>query len=153
MMQDAALRETVNLDDYPDLAMVLLGFKVRRIGALPALLRIGRGLSEVHRNPPDGLLRDERMLFGWNHVGIRQYWRDFDSLERFTRDPIHSGWWREFLRDRHGCGFWHETYSASRGIEAIYVDMPERVGLGSFAPIRHPVGPFLSSRERLRKAA
>jgi hypothetical protein len=149
-MQGNAVRETVDLSAFPDLVVVLLGFKVRGLRGIAATLNIGRGLTALRRNPPEGMLLDERFLFGWNHIGIRQYWRDFESLERFTRDPLHAGWWRDFLRDTHGCGFWHETYSTSRGMEAIYIDMPRRVGFGTFAPIRHPVGPFMSSRDRLQ---
>ena len=33
--------------------------------------------------------------------------------------------------------------------EAIYVGLPERTGFGTFAPIRKPVGSFMSSRARL----
>lgn len=152
-MQANAVRESVDLTAYPDLVVVLLGFKVRGLRGLGAMLRIGRGLTGLRRDPPEGLLLDEGFLFGWNHIGIRQYWRDFESLERFTRDPLHAGWWREFLRDTRGCGFWHETYSARRGMEAIYIDMPERMGMGRFAPMRRPVGPFLTSRDRLQAAS
>ena len=148
-MQGKTERETVDLSQYPDLVVVLLGFKLRRLRGLPALLGIGRGLGTLRRDPPEGLLHHEQFLFGWNHIGIRQYWRDLESLERFTREPLHAGWWRDFLRDTRGCGFWHETYSSGRGMEAIYIDMPERAGMGRFAPVRHAVGPFMSSRERL----
>ena len=150
-MQDGAkqVRATVDLSGYPDLVMVLLGFRVGSLRGLPALMRIGRGLGTIGRTPPEGLLRHEGMLLGWNHVGIKQYWRDLDSLARFTRSAPHSGWWRDFLADRHGCGFWHEAYSAGGGVEAIYVGMDRPTGLGTFAPARRPEGPFLSSRDRL----
>lgn len=148
-MQTVPLRETVDLSDFPDLVVVLLGFKVRRLRALPALVGIGRELSGMRRDPPNGLLEHEQFLFGWNHLGIRQYWRDLDSLGRFTRSAPHAGWWRDFLRDTQGSGFWHEAYSARGGFEAIYVGLPEHTGLATFAPIRSPVGPFMSSRARL----
>ena len=148
-MQSKTLRETVDLSSFPDLMMLILGFKLRRLRALPSLLGIGRGLAQVQRNPPEGLLRHEQSMLGWNHVGIRQYWRDRDSLEAFTRTAPHASWWQNFLRDTQGCGFWHEAYSARGGVEAIYVGMPERTGLGTFAPIVQPVGSLLSSRGRL----
>lgn len=88
-------------------------------------------------------------MFAWNHLGIRQCWRDAESLGRFTRDTPHAVWWRDFLRYTQGCGFWHEAYHARGGIEAIYVGMPECPGLGGFAPIRPPVGPFMSSNGRI----
>ncbi|WP_298967290.1 DUF4188 domain-containing protein [uncultured Methylobacterium sp.] len=152
-MQPAALRETVDLSGHPDLVVILLGLKLRRVRALRALPDLGRGLSAIRRDPPDGLLFDQRFLFGWNHIGIRQYWRDLDSLERFTREAPHGVWWKSFLKDPQGCGFWHETFSARGGFEAIYVEMPDRQGLAAFAPVRRPVGPFLSSRGRLRDDA
>jgi hypothetical protein len=97
---------------------------------------------------PEGLLLDETLIYGWNHIGMRQYWRDLDSLERFTRSEPHRAWWRDFSKGGVGAGFWHETYRRQGGIEAIYIDMPP-VGLGRFAPERAPVGAFLSARERL----
>jgi Domain of unknown function (DUF4188) len=38
------------------------------------------------------------------HAGMRQYWRDFDSLERWARSLPHRQWWQQFLRDRGGTG-------------------------------------------------
>jgi hypothetical protein len=152
-MQPAVLRETVDLSAYPDLIVMLLGLKLKRPRALLAMRDVGRGLAAIRRDPPDGLLANQNFLFGWNHVGIRQYWRDFESLEHFTRQAPHAVWWKSFLKDPRSCGFWHETYSARGGIEAIYVELPERTGLGSFAPIRTPVGRFMSSRDRLQEDA
>lgn len=148
-MQNARLRETVDLGAYPDLMVLMLGFHARRLRAVPALIGVGRGLAALRREPPEGLLCHEQMLLGWNHVGMRQYWRDPDSLARFTRAAPHAGWWRDFLRDPKGSGFWHEAYSARGGIEAIYVEMPERIGLGRFAPVCAAEGPLLTSQGRL----
>jgi hypothetical protein len=152
-MQQALLRQTVDLSAYPDLVVVVLGLKLRGLRALPAALGLGRGLDEIKRTPPDGLLAHEGLLFGWNHFGMRQYWRDFDALERFTRAQPHGAWWKGFLKDPRACGFWHEAYSAKRGMEAIYINMPAPTGLATFAPIRKPEGPFMSSRDRLRENA
>jgi hypothetical protein len=146
-MQAKVERRSVDLSGYPDMVMVLLGLRLRSVRGLFSMLRIGRGLSAIQRNPPDGLLGNDNFLWGWNHVGIRQYWRDLESLERFTRSAPHSGWWKAFLHDNGGAGFWHEAYSRG-GIEAVYLDMPP-VGIARFAPERAPTGPFMSSRERL----
>ncbi len=113
------------------------------------MMGIGRGLSDVARHKPDGLLLHEGLIFGWGHVGMRQYWRDLESLERFTRSEPHKGWWRDFIKDSGGAGFWHETYRKAGGMEAIYIDMPKPIGFAAFAGERAPVGPFLSARERL----
>jgi hypothetical protein len=143
------VRTSVALENYPDLIMILLGFHARSARALPALARIGRGLNRIRRSPPDGLLRHEGFLLGWNHLGFRQYWRDRPALDAFTRSSPHSDWWRYFLNDPHGSGFWHEAYHAQGGVEAIYVAMPTPVGLAGFAPSRAPTGPFMTAADRL----
>ena len=55
---------------------------------------------------------------------------------------------RDFLRDSHGTGFWHELYSVRGGIEAVYDDMPP-LGLGTFAPRLPARGRMFGSRGRL----
>jgi hypothetical protein len=147
-MQASVTRRSVDLSAYPDLIVVILGFRVRRLRGLATVLGIGKGLRQIDLNPPPGLLWSEQFLFALNHVGIRQYWRDLESLEAFTRSEPHSRWWRDFLRDSGGAGFWHESYSRE-GMEAVYVDMPGPVGFGRFAPERRPTGPFMSARQRM----
>ncbi len=141
-------RRSVDLSSYPDLVVVYLGYRAKSLKGVRALLRIGRGLGEIRKNPPDGLLAHEGMWFGFMHPGFRQYWRDFDSLEAFTRAPQHKAWWGDFARDPAGGGIWHETYRLRGGMEAIYSGMP-RLGLASFAPDRTPVGAFASARQRV----
>ena len=141
-------RRSVDLSGYPDLVVVYLGYRAKGPKALRALLRIGRGLEEIRRNPPDGLLAHEGMWFGFMHPGFRQYWRDIDSLEAFTRAPQHKAWWGDFARDPASGGIWHETYRLRGGMEAIYSGMPP-LGLASFAPDRAPVGAFASARQRV----
>ncbi len=107
-------------------------------------------MGGIARHPSEGLLRHDGMMFAWNHVGIRQYWRDPDALAAFTRSAPHSGWWRDFLADKHGAGFWHEAYHARGGVEAIYVGMPDAIGLVTFAPAAAAIGPFLTASGRHR---
>ncbi len=144
-----ARRDSVDLSAYPGLVVVYLGFRVGRLRGLATLLGIGRGLARIQRVMPDGLLAHENLVYGLNHVGMRQYWRDLDSLEAFTRSEPHKTWWQDFGRDPAGNGFWHEAYRLSGGMEAIYVGMPNPVGLASFAAARQPQGPFMTSRQRL----
>ena len=84
------------------------------------------------------------------HVGMRQYWRDFPSLEAWTRILPHQQWWKEFLHDSGGTGFWHEAYFVRGGMEAIYDDIPIRLGLSGFAPLNAARGPLFSARTRAR---
>jgi hypothetical protein len=79
---------------------------------------------------------------------MRQYWRDFQSLEKWTRSEPHRLWWQQFLKDGGGTGFWHETYFMRGGMEAVYLDMKPAVGLARFAPRHAPRGAMFSARRR-----
>ena len=144
-------RLTVDLSDYPDLVVVYLGLRVDMLAGLRQLARLGPQIRDSVADKPDGLLSHEDLVFGlWPpHIGMRQYWRDFESLERWTRSDPHRSWWREFLRDSGGTGFWHETYTRRGGIEAIYDEMPDSVGMARFAPLVRARGSMFSSRARL----
>ena len=149
-MQAPIDRRSVDLSAYPDLVMIMLGFRVKGWRGLLAMRRIGPGLNEIARSRPEGLLAHEGMMFGLTHFGFRQYWRDLETLERFTRSEPHADWWRRIRELSAGAGFWHETYHAKGGVEALYVAMPDPVGLQTFAPERRPVGPFMSARARMQ---
>ncbi len=73
-------------------------------------------------------------------------------MEAWTRSPPHREWWKQFLKDSGGTGFWHETYCMGGGIEAIYDDLADsQLGLLAFAPrVPARAGSF-SSRHRLQK--
>jgi len=143
-------RRTVDLSPYPDLVMILLGFRLRSLRAVPTFFRLGRGFAEIARHPPEGLLASDNFLFGWNHLGIRQYWRDMETLSRFTRTSPHAGWWGRYATNFGGAGFWHEVYCARGGVEALYLGMPETgFGLGRFARAARPEGPLKSSAGRI----
>ncbi len=149
-MQAPVDRRSVDLSTYPDLVMIMLGFRVKGWRGLLAMRRIGPGLGRIARERPDGLLAHEGMRFSLTHFGFRQYWRDMEALERFTRGDPHAGWWRDIRELSAGAGFWHETYHARGGVEALYVGMPDPVGLQRFAPERLPVGPFMTARSRMQ---
>jgi hypothetical protein len=59
-----------------------------------------------------------------------QYWKDFESLDRFARDKDlpHLEPWRRFnraVRASGDVGIWHETYRVRAGeYETIYGNMP-----------------------------
>jgi hypothetical protein len=86
------------------------------------------------------------------HLGMRQYWRDFDALEAWSRSEPHREWWRNFLRSSGGTGFWHETYFMRGGMEAVYDDVQVPLGFGRFAPLEHARGPMFSARTRAKLA-
>jgi Domain of unknown function (DUF4188) len=99
------------------------------------------------------LLLHETFLFSLfpAHVGIRQYWRDLPSLLAWTRSDPHREWWKNFLRDSGGTGFWHETYLKQGGIEAIYDDVPQPIGMMRFAPVAVARGPMFGASNRAGK--
>jgi hypothetical protein len=147
-------RRTVDLSGYPDLVMILLGMQVRTMTGIKTLLGFGPLISKSAADRPDGLLLHEGFL--WSlfppHAGIRQYWRDFESLERWSRSEPHRTWWKNFLRNTGGTGFWHETYFMGGGVEAIYDDIGRPTGLLTFAPAVDARGPMFSSRQRAHLA-
>jgi len=146
-------RRTVDLSAYPDLVVIYLGMRVNALTGIKKLLGMGPQIAASVKAKPDGLLLHEDLLFSLFpvHVGMRQYWRDFESMERWTRSAPHREWWKQFLRDSGGTGFWHETYSIRGGIEAIYDDMPRPIGLMKFAPLSPARGSVFSARQRLRR--
>ena len=99
---------------------------------------------------PDGLLLHENIVFGFfpPHAGMRQYWRDFESLERWTRSEPHRIWWQNFLKDSGGTGFWHETYFMRGRMETIYDDVKIPVGMMRFAEVKPARGPMFGARLR-----
>ncbi|MGA2129470.1 MAG: DUF4188 domain-containing protein [Xanthobacteraceae bacterium] len=143
-------RRTVDLAAYPDLVMILLGMRVNTATGLKTLLGFGPLITKAARDLPDGLLSHETFL--WSlfppHAGIRQYWRDFEALEAWSRSEPHRAWWKNFLRDTGGTGFWHESYFMKGGVEAVFDDMPQPIGLLRFAPIRPAKGGMFTARQR-----
>jgi fumigallin biosynthesis monooxygenase-like protein len=148
-------RRTVDLSGYPDLVVIYLGPQVYSLPGIRTLLKLGPGIRGVAKTPPDGLLHHDDFLFAQFplHVAFRQYWRDFDSLEAWTRTLPHQRWWRDFLKDSGGTGFWHEAHSIRGGLDSVYDDMRTPPGLAAFAPSVAARGPLFSSRGRLRGEA
>jgi hypothetical protein len=143
-------RQTVDLTAYPDLVIIYLGMRVRRPRGVLRLFGIGPQIQKSWKAKPDGLLLHEDII--WSlfplHLGMRQYWRDLDSLERWTRSEPHRRWWQQFLKDSAGTGFWHETYFTRGGVEGIYDDMDKPTGMARFAPARPARGAMFSARHR-----
>ena len=144
-------RTTVNLTTFPDLVVIYLGMRVRTLRGLKTVASFGPRISAAIKAKPDGLLLHESVFYSVYplHVGMRQYWKDFVSLENWARSLPHQEWWKEFLRDSAGVGFWHETYSMRGGIEAIYDDLNTPVGLAQFAPMEPARGSMFNARKRL----
>jgi hypothetical protein len=152
----AISRQTVDLSGYPDLHVVYLGMRAHGLGGIRALLKIGPGIAQSAAAKPDGLLLHEPLYYSLipPHLGMRQYWRDFESLERRTREMPHLAWWKEFLTHAQSVSFWHETYSIRGGMESVYLNTKEtgdHPGFLAFAPVIDAKTSLFSARRRLHR--
>lgn len=147
-------RQTVDLSQYPDLVVIYLGMRVNRLTGLKTLAGFGPKISDSVTAAPDGLLRHEFFLLSFFpvHLGMRQYWRDMDTLLAWSRSRPHREWWQRFLRDSGGTGFWHETYFMKGGMEAIYDDVAKPIGFMNFAPLVPARGPMFGAAHRAERS-
>jgi hypothetical protein len=122
-----------------DFVVFLIGMRLNRPWKVhhwwPVYTAMPRMLRELRRHPEQGLLGAQ---LGLLHGGpaVVQYWRSFEHLDRFARDPaaLHLPTWRWYnraLKASGDVGIWHETYLVPAGrYEAIYGNMP-RMGLAA----------------------
>lgn len=151
-MNSAVQRQTVDLSSFPDLVVIYLGMRVNAWTGMKTLVGLGPQIQDAVSKKPDGLLLHENFIMSFFplHLGMRQYWRDFDALESWSRSMPHRKWWQDFLTSSRGTGFWHETYFMRGGMEAVYDDMPTRMGLAQFASLQPARGPMFSARHRAK---
>jgi hypothetical protein len=146
-------RLAVDLSSFPDLVVIYLGMRVRTLPGIKRLLGLGPQIDRAGAGRPEGLLHFENSIIFTLfplHLGMRWYWKDFESMERWARSEPHRIWWQNFLRSSGGTGFWHETYFMRGGMEAIYDDVKlPSLGFQAFAPIIPARGPMFSARRRL----
>ena len=126
-------RHTARLDG--DFVVFLIGMRINRLLALrrwvPVARAMGPMVEHLMQHRELGLLHAETFV-QWRGVGLVQYWRSFEQLERFARDPalLHVPAWRAFNQAVGGdgsVGIWHETYRVRAGeYECIYGNMPRR---------------------------
>ncbi|HET6876339.1 MAG TPA: DUF4188 domain-containing protein [Jatrophihabitans sp.] len=122
---------------------------VRTFGDLGGRRGMRHMLEHLSRHPDKGLL-----AFEMGFPVIVQYWRSFDHLEAFARDPDdpHSTAWRNYWKRvgrENRTGIWHETYLVRAGeYEAVYANMPPS-GLGKAGSLEAIRGES-SARTRLR---
>jgi hypothetical protein len=143
-------RQTVDLSQYPNLVVIYLGMRVNRTAGLKTLFGFGPKISASVAAQPKGLLLHENFVMSLfpMHVGMRQYWTDMEALLSWSRSEPHRAWWKSFLRDSGGTGFWHETYLMQGGMEAIYDDVPQPVGMMRFAPLKAARGSMFGAAKR-----
>ena len=145
-------RRTPDLSQFPDLVVIYLGMKVKAPRGIRTLLGFGRKIQRAVSQNPDGLLLHEFLMFSLfpPHLGMREYWRNFESLEQWARSGVHKDWWQRFLHDPGGTGFWHELYVRNAEIEGAFIDVDD-AGMTRFAPTIPSRGTMFSARRRLRR--
>ena len=140
----------MDLSSYPDLVVIYLGMRVNSPRGVQTLISFGPKIRQSVQAQPDGLLVHENLLFSLipPHAGMRQYWRDFDSLERWARSLPHQRWWQQFLRDRGELG-----QAGPRHVDVDRLDLAAaEVGLvpkAGAAPVTPARGSLFSARRRL----
>jgi hypothetical protein len=152
MAKITAKRVTAKIDG--DFVVFLIGMRINKPWKvhkwLPVVLAMPKMLRELEQHPASGFL---------GHVSstsvIVQYWRSFEQLEAYARDPDRSHWpaWVDFNRrvgrSRDDVGIWHETYRVRAGeYECVYSGMPP-FGLAKAAATIDATGHLESARGRL----
>ncbi|NOU24644.1 MAG: DUF4188 domain-containing protein [Methylotenera sp.] len=149
-------RKTVDLSAYPELVVIYLGIRVNILTGLKTAIGLGPQIDAAGRARPEGLLHYENNIifsvFPF-HIGMRWYWRDFESMELWARSAPHREWWQKFIKNSGGTGFWHESYFMTGGMEAVYDDIFKPTGLHAFAPVIDARGSSFSSRGRMKKGS
>jgi hypothetical protein len=146
----ARLPEAIN-----ELCLLRMGIQARRASAWFFAHRLKTQVNAAaHRALIEGagLLCTESFRIAVNHHGFLQYWRSFDELEAWSRNPPHTQWWRsavERMRLKNDLGVYHETFLV-RGadIESIYMNC-QPAGLATFGVLAEPKGPLTTGRGRL----
>ncbi len=149
-MPPRVTRQTIDLTSYPDLVVIYLGMRVNALAGLKTVFGFGPKIAASVSAQPDGLLLHEQIIYSLfpPNIGMRQYWRDMESLLTWTRSEPHRTWWTQFLKDSGGTGFWHETYCMRGGMEAIYDDVPKPIGFLRFAPVVSARGARFTAMQR-----
>ncbi|MEH2143263.1 DUF4188 domain-containing protein [Nostoc sp.] len=133
----------------------LIGMRINKFFAFSKWIPTARAMSpmlrSLNQNPEKGFLGGERFIYP-RGVGLIQYWRSFEDLERFARNPAdaHLKAWQRFnqaIGADGSVGIWHETYLIEPGrYEAVYGNMPV---FGLAAATKHV--PAMGRKETARR--
>jgi Domain of unknown function (DUF4188) len=135
----------------------LVGMRINRWRALgkwiPVAKAMGPMVEHLLAHKELGLLHAQTYAY-WRGVALVQYWRSFEDLERFARDPglTHLDAWKAFNRAigaDGSVGIWHETYVVqAHQYECIYGNMP-RFGLAAAGEHAKVLGAKDTAKQRL----
>ncbi len=131
MVQVVPGRFTARTDE--PFVVFIIGLRVNRFFDLrkwlPTAMAMSPMLKELYQHPEKGFLDAQTFLY-WRGIALVQYWRSFEDLECFAKDPDdpHMPAWQRFnqeARKSGSVGIFHETYLVELGAyEAIYANMP-----------------------------
>ena len=137
----------------------IIGMRINRFFAfrkwVPTARAMGPMIRELYQHLEKGFLGHELFMY-WRGPMLLQYWRSFEDLERFARNPDdpHLPAWRRFNQTIGGdgsVGIFHETYLVERAnYEAIYSNMP-LFGLAKATEHVPAVGRRETARRRLMR--
>ncbi len=133
--------------------VLLIGIRLNRPWKVHRLWEARRAmkglLAELEASREHGLLHYES--FRGNPSLIVQYWRSWEHLETWAREPKgnHRSVWVDYakrIKPGGDVGVWHETYVVRPGdYECIYTNMP-RFGLGA-------IGELIKTKGRTGRAS
>ncbi|CAN5565003.1 DUF4188 domain-containing protein [soil metagenome] len=131
MAQIINRRFTADVDE--SFVVFLIGMRINRPLEVrkwvPTAYAMGPMLRELYSNPEKGFLGAETFLY-WPGIALVQYWRSFEDLERYARNPddAHFPAWRKFnsnVGSGGSVGIWHESYLIEPDkFETVYNNMP-----------------------------
>jgi hypothetical protein len=148
-------RYTAHTDE--PFVVFLIGFRINKLWALHKWVPTARAMppmiQTLYEHPEKGFLSAEPIYY-WRGAAVVQYWRSFEDLDRFARNPSdpHLAAWRTFNKSvgaDGSVGIWHETYQVQAGqYECIYGNMP-RFGLAKAMEHVKAVGRKETARRRM----
>jgi len=122
---------------------------------LPTVRAMDPMLRELYKHPEKGFLGGEFFFYG-RGPALVQYWRSFEDLERFARNPDdpHMPAWQRFnktIGKDGSVGIFRGTYLVERGnYEAVYGNMPV-FGLAKATEHVRAIGGRETARRRLMR--
>jgi hypothetical protein len=154
------IRKRVTVDVDEEFVVLLIGMRINKLWKihrwLPVAWSMRRMVTQLgNLGAETGYLGGEYRTAGNPFVFV-QYWRSYDSLERYASHEAlhHRRTWAWFFRKialNGDVGIYHETYRITPGnYECVYLNMPP-FGLGRIFPLVGADGGFRSSRGRMEK--
>jgi hypothetical protein len=135
----------------------IIGMRVNRLLAvskwMPVVKAMRPMVEHLLQHKELGMMHAQTYTY-WRGAALVQYWRSFEHLDRFARDPalLHLDAWKRFNRAigaDGSVGIWHETYVVQASqYECIYGNMP-RFGLALAGSHTRAVGAKETARRRL----